>query len=196
MAPKEKQLGLATAPGGSWVQIERAAMERWARLAVDSPRAASVMMVIVAQMGRHNALVISQKTLAKLAGCSRATLQRALEVLNAGCWVEVRQIGETGTANAYIVNDRVAWTGSRDGLKYSLFTAAIVVSAEEQPDKAKLDDQPPLERIPALFQGERQLPTGPGLDPPSQPSLDGLEPDLPARQMDIEDAIAANKKLR
>ena len=181
MPPKEKQLSLATAPGGTWVQVERAAMERWARLAVESPRAASVMMVIVAQMGRHNALVISQKTLAKLAGCSRATLQRALAVLNDCCWLEVRQIGETGTANAYIVNDRVAWSGARDGIRYSLFSAAIVVSSEEQPDQAELDALPSLERVPAMFQSERQLPTGPGLNPPTQPPLVGLEPDLPAR---------------
>jgi hypothetical protein len=41
-----------------------------------------------------------------------------------------------------------------------------------------LDQQPPLRRLPKL--GERQLPAGPGLPPPSQPFFDGLEPDLPA----------------
>ena len=30
-----------------------------------------------------------------------------------------------------------------------------------------------------LFPGERQLPTGPGEDPPSQPALEGMETDLP-----------------
>ena len=31
-----------------------------------------------------------------------------------------------------------------------------------------------------LFPGERQLPTGDGEDPPSQPALPDMEPDLPA----------------
>jgi hypothetical protein len=140
------------------------------------------MMNMVAQMGRHNALVASQKTLMSLVGCSLATLKRSLEVLKEGRWIEVRQIGPTGTACAYIINDQVAWTGKREGIRYSLFSASILISDFEQPDSATMDHQEPLERLPALFKGERQLPTGPGLDPPTQPPLVGLEPDLPARQ--------------
>ena len=34
--------------------------------------------------------------------------------------------------------------------------------------------------------GERQLPTGPGEDPPSQPAIDGMEPDLPSLQAELE----------
>jgi len=181
VAARERQLSIATPPSGSWVQVERAAMERWARLAVEHPRAASVMMTMVAQMGRNNALVVSQKTLAKLTGCARATLQRALDVLKEGRWIDVRQIGPTGTACAYIINDQVAWTGSRDGIRYSMFSANVVISDFEQPDMAELGHQKPLERLPEVFKGERQLPAGDGLDPPTQPPLVGLEPDLPTR---------------
>lgn len=165
MDRRKTSVQIATAPGGSWVQVERAAMESWAKLAVENQRAASVMLVLVAHMGRHNALVVSQKTLAKLAGCSRATLQRALDVLREGNWIEVRQIGPTGTANAYVVNDRVAWTGARDGLRYSLFSAAVVVSADEQPDRVAVGAQAPLKPVPALDHDEQQLPVGNGLPP-------------------------------
>lgn len=180
---RSKQLGLTTRPTGSWVQVERNALERWAILASESPRAASVMMVIVAQMGRHNAIVASQSNLARLAKCSLATFKRAIAILREEQWLDVRQIGPTGTACAYIVNDRVAWSGARDGIRYSLFSAAVLVSDDEQPDQAELGAQPPLERIPTMHPGERQLPTGDGLPPPSQPPLVGLEPDLPARQL-------------
>lgn len=180
---RTKQLGLTTEPGGTWVQVERAAMERWSKLAVSNPRAASVMMLITSQMGRHNALVVSQATLAKLAGCGLNTLKRALAVLRSGNWIEVRQIGPTGTACAYIVNDRVAWSGSRDGIRYSLFSAAVLISDDEQTDREEIGAQPPLEHIPALLPGERQLPTGPGETPPSQPMLEGMEPDLPTRKL-------------
>ena len=60
----KRQIGVTTPPTGQWVQTDRAAHEAWAQLAVASPRAASVMHVIVANMGRHNALVASRATLA------------------------------------------------------------------------------------------------------------------------------------
>jgi hypothetical protein len=181
MAAREKTYGITAAPNGTWVQTERAAHEKWAKLAVTNPRACALMHVIVSQMGRHNALVASQKTLASLIGCTDRTVRTALQVLKEGGWLEVRQIGPTGTACAYIVNDRVAWSGNRDGVRYSLFSAAVLVSDVEQPDQAELGAQPSLEHIPTIHLGERQLPTGPGLAPPTQPPLIGLEPDLPVR---------------
>jgi DNA-binding transcriptional MocR family regulator len=163
------------------VQTERAAHEAWAALLRASPRAAELLHLMVARMGEHNAVVMSHRTMAQLMGRSRQTVMRALAVLSDGNWIETRQIGERGTVCAYIVNDRVAWQGRRDGMRYSLFSAAVVVSAEEQPDKASLGAQEPLRALPSLFPGERQLPTGNGLPPPSEPDLPGMEPDLPAR---------------
>lgn len=179
MEGKKKQVGFTTAPGGTWVQTDRAAHEKISQLAVRNPRACSVLHVLIAQMGRHNALIASQTILARAAKCSVATLKRSLSVLRDENWIEVRQIGASGTTNAYIVNDRVAWSGPRDGIRYSLFSAAVLVSDEEQPDKDQLGFQPALDRMPTLFPGERQLPTGDGLPPPSEPSLPGMEPDLP-----------------
>lgn len=166
---------------GSWVQTERKTHEQWAALMRRSPRAAELMHLLVARVGPHNAVVASQKTLAKLMQRHVNTVAAAIKDLHAGNWIEVRQVGDRGTVNAYVINDRVAWTGPRDGLRYSLFSAAVVVSEDEQPDRAELGFQTPLKQLPRMFPGERQLPSGPGEDPPSQPSLDGLEPDLPAR---------------
>lgn len=179
MAGRLKQVGLTTAPAGSWVQTERSAHEKWAKLSISSPRASSLLHVIISEMGRHNALIASQNNLARAAGCSVATLKRSLAVLRDQSWIEIRQIGPTGTACAYVVNDRVAWTGARDGIRYSLFSAAVLLSDDEQPDKEKLETQPPLLKIPAMYPDEMQLPTGDGLPPPSEPALPGLEPDLP-----------------
>lgn len=177
-----KELSLATRPGGSWVQTERAAHEKWAKLSISHPRASALLHVMVSKMGRHNALIISLPNLARLALMSRSTLIRALAVLRQENWIEVRQIGPTGTSNAYIINDRVAWTGRRDGIRYSMFSAAVLVSDDEQPDKHQLTGQPALTLIPSLFSDERQLPAGPGLPPPSEPSFPGFEPDLPATE--------------
>jgi hypothetical protein len=135
--------------------------------------------LLVARMGEHNAVVMSHGTMAQLMGRNRRTVQRALDVLTEGNWVEARQIGDRGTVCAYIVNDRVAWQGHRSGMRYSLFSAAVVVSDDEQPDQASLGAQSSLVRLPSLFPGERQLPSGEGLPPPSEPDLPGMEPELP-----------------
>src|SRR3546814_9713113 len=83
------------------------------------------------------------------------------------------------SSDLHIINDRVAWSGKRDGLRYSLFSAAVIISEAEQPDFEELGQQAPLRRLPSLFRDERQLPSGPGTPPPAQPFLDGMEPDLP-----------------
>src|SRR3546814_2711773 len=122
-------------------------------------------------------VVVSHKALAELLGVrSIATIKTAITALVSGNWIEVRLIGENGTVNAYVLNDRVVWSGTREGLRYSLFSATVVVSDSEQPDRDTLGKQEPLRRLPPL--GERQLPHGDGLPTPSQPFLDGIVPDI------------------
>jgi hypothetical protein len=167
----------AKRPRGTWIQTDREAHEAWAILA-KKPAASAVMHILCANLGEHNAVVISQETIATLCHLSARSVRRAIADLAEGHWIEVRQIGATGQTNAYVVNDRVAWQGSRDGLRYSLFSAAVVVAETDQPDRAELEHQEPLRRLPRI--GEGQLPAGDGLPPPSQPFFSGMEPDLPA----------------
>lgn len=175
-------------PRGTWVQTERAAHEAWASLIRKAPKAAELMHHLTGRIGDNNAVVVSQKVLQDLMNCSRPTVQRALELLAAENWIEIRRVGERGTVNAYIINDRVAWSGPRDGIRYSLFSATVIVSSEEQPDAAEIGQQAPLRKIPSLFRDEQQLPAGAGLPPVSQPFFEGMEPDLPAtRRSDLDE---------
>jgi DNA-binding transcriptional MocR family regulator len=166
--------------GNGWVQTDRASHEAWAVLIQRSPLAATLMHLLAARVGDHNAVVISQKTLANLANASRRGVQSALKILEQDRWIELRQIGSTGTVNAHVLNDRVVWSGAREGLRYSLFSAVVVISDDEQPDRVDLGQQEPLRKLPSLYPEEQQLPSGAGLPPPSEPALPGLEPDLPA----------------
>jgi hypothetical protein len=163
---------------GQWVQTERKAHEAWAALIRKSPMAAQVMHILTSRIGEHNAVVISQKNLARLVEGSERGVRDALALLKDDNWIEVRQIGGRGTVNAHIVNDRVAWSGKRDGIRYSLFSASVILSDDEQPDVEKLGEQEPLRRLPMI--GEHQIPNGPGLSPPSQPDLPTMEAGLPA----------------
>jgi hypothetical protein len=166
---------------GHWVQTERTAHEAWANLIARKPRAAQLLHHLVAQMGHQNAVVVSQKVLAQLMGVDTRTVSRSVAVLVEEHWVQVVRIGK-GKEAAYVVNDRVAWGQSRDQLRLSTFSATVIADFDDQePDALEHRD---LRRIPTLYPGERQLPSGTGLAPPSQPALDGLEPDLPAVVLD------------
>ena len=164
-----------------WVQTERKAHEVWAKFTLQKPTASALMHYMCAYMGDQNALVISQAVLAKRLGVSTRTVATAISDLAASQWIQVVRLGK-GKECAYVVNDRVAWGQPRDQLRLSVFSAAVVVDHDDQ-DEALLGHGD-LRRIPTLYPGEQQLPSGPGEEPPSQPTFDGFEPDLPAR---IED---------
>ena len=134
---------------------------------------------LVANMGHQNAVVVPQKVLAQLMGRSTDTAQRAIKALEAENWIQVVRLGK-GKEAAYVVNDRVAWGQAREQLVLSKFSAVVIASREDQ-DQTMLEHRD-LRKIPTLYSGEMQLPTGPGESPPSQPSMPGLEPDLPALQ--------------
>ena len=180
---------------GQWVQTERKAHEDWANLIGRKPKAAMLLHHLVAKMGQQNAVVVSQKTLAKLIGVTDRTVRTAVSDLVAERWIQVVKMNGPGTVAAYVVNDRVAWGQPRDQLRLSVFSATVVADIEDQ-DTATLDNIE-LRRIPALFPGERQLPSGPGAEPPAQPALEGLEHDLPAteRLPQRENREAASARL-
>lgn len=157
-----------------WVQTERKAHEVWAKFTLQKPTASALMHYMCAYMGDQNALVISQAVLAKRLGVSTRTVATAISDLAASQWIQVVRLGK-GKECAYVVNDRVAWDKPRSKLNLSLFSAQVVADADDQDEL----EGPDLKRIPVLFPGERQLPTGPGEDPPSQPALEGMETDLP-----------------
>lgn len=173
---------------GNWVQTEREAHEAWAKLIRKSPKAAELMHLITARIGDHNAVVMSIPTIMSLMGASRPTVIRAINLLREDLWVQTVQIGGSGTANAYVVNDKVAWTGARDGIKFSLFSASVIVSSSDQADQ--IEEQKPLRKLARI--GELQMPMGDGLPPPSQPFLEGFEPDLPSAGQVLPDEDTLN----
>lgn len=188
----DQRLGTpATNKHGKWVQTERKTHEAWAQLVMRKPRAAALAHHLVAQMGHQNAVVVSQAVLAKLMGCSVETVKRAVRDLVAERWIQVVRIGK-GKESAYVVNDRVAWGQSRDQLRLSTFSAVVVADLEDQEEG--LLGHSDLRRIPSIYPGEMQLPIGPGEDPPSQPSIPGMEPDLPC--LSAQDELERRGQMR
>jgi DNA-binding MarR family transcriptional regulator len=168
---------------GTWVQTERKAHEAWAVLIGSKPKAAQLMHLLVANMDKSGAVVVSQKVLAEMMGVTTMTVKRSVKVLKGDNWLDVVRVGsERGGVNAYLVNRRVAWADKRSNQRFAAFDARIIVSASEQDQESLEAFDEPLRKLPRL--GEGQLPTGEGLQPPSQPSFDGMEPDLPSTVTD------------
>ena len=162
---------------GTWVQTERAGHEAWAALTAQAPRAAQLMHILVQHMDKHGALIISQATLAKLMDTSVATTKRAISVLTKHNWVQTISVGgQRGGTLAYVVNSRIAWADKRDNLQYALFSARVLVSTEDQSDLGT--DK--LKQLPTMDDGDIQLPSGPGEEPPAQDSFDNMLPDMPS----------------
>lgn len=122
--------------------------EKWALLGRRSPLAASLMHLLCSRVGDHNAVVVSQPVLAQILCASERGVRDALNLLVRFSWIEKRQIGRSSTTNAYVINSRVAWTKTRENLRYSLFSATVLVSADEQPDKNEFGCQEPLNTLP------------------------------------------------
>ena len=75
----------AKRPLGTWVQTDREAHEAWAILA-KKPAASAVMHILCANLGEHNAVVISQDTIAKLCGLSRGLMPESAESYAKAVW--------------------------------------------------------------------------------------------------------------
>lgn len=161
---------------GSWVQTERRAHEEWAKLIRSSPKAAELLHLLVANMDKKAAVVVSQKILAEMMGAHINTVKKSISILREGNWIDVVRVGsERGGVNAYLVNRRVAWADKRENQQFAWFDARIITSTTEQ-DLPLLDT--PLKQLPNI--GEFQVPFGDGIEPPTQPAIDGLEQDLPS----------------
>lgn len=182
-------IGVPVVKPGQWVQTERKAHEAWAMLGLRKLIAGAVLHKLVAQMGHQNAVVVPQKVLAQLLGVHERSIRRAIIDLVEEKWIQVVRLGK-GKEAAYLVNDRVAWGQKRSELCLSSFSATIIADALDQ-DEATLSATP-LRRIPTIYPGERQLPSGPGENPPSQPSIPGLEPDLPSLQTENLGTLGAS----
>jgi len=168
-----------------FVQTERGAHVEWGKLVLSNPAAAAVMHQLVAVMDRQNAVAISHQVLADLVGMHQTTIKKALRFLRENRWIQVVQLGQRGTVNAYVINEQVAWADYRDNKKLAIFSARIVASAADQ-DAVTLKPQK-LRKVPIIYPPEEALPVG-DLKPGDQESLPGLEPVVigPA-QVDVGD---------
>lgn len=166
-----------------FLMTEKKAHQAWAQLIDKDKTAAALLHTLVAYMDKRNAVVVSQKNLAALMGKTLATISRAVRVLREDGWIQVVRINGQGAVNAYVVNSAVAWSDRRENKQYSTFHATVIAAKHDQ--APYFIETPTLRKIPALFAGEAQLPTG-EQNEYGQQVLPGFLPDLPALSQEGE----------
>ena len=149
-----------------WLQVDKQTNQDMMRLAMKHPTAMGVLVYLMGNMGRNNALAISQAALAKKVGATRSAVNRSVAILAKHQFVELINVGNLCI---YRVNTRVAWQGNR-GARYAHFTADVIAFEEEQTNK--IEQQEPLKQVPVLYDEERLLVGNEPIDPPDQQEME------------------------
>lgn len=148
-----------------WLQLEKKAAKELQGLAIKSPAAMGTLLYLVNNMGRDNALVVSQKTIAAALGLSLKSIGNSVKLLDDHHFIEAIKVGNM---TVYKVNSRVAWQGNR-GARFAHFGAEVIAMEEEQ--SQPIDDLAPLKSVPVLNDGERVLIGNEPGTPPDQGEL-------------------------
>ena len=148
-----------------WLQFEKKGLQELQRLALRAPMAMGVLLYLVNNMGRSNALAVSQGAMSKKLGISVRAVAGAVATskpqLHRGC---------EGGQHERLPNQQpcVAWQES--GERFAAFNAEILAFESEQPEG--FDTLPPLKSVPQLQKGERLLVGNEELPPPDQQEMD------------------------
>jgi len=149
-----------------WLQLDKKVGQELQRLAIKHPAAMGTLMYLATNMGRNNALVVSQAVIAEKVGIKRGAVNGAIKLLEEHRFLEVVK---AGNLCIYRVNTRVAWQGNR-GERFAYFNADVIAIEREQ--TSNIDNTEPLKQVPVLNDGERYLMGNESIDPPDQQEME------------------------
>ena len=150
-----------------WLQLEKKVGQELQKLAVKHPAAMGTLMYLANNMGRNNALAVSQAVIAAKVGITVKSVNRSIKLLDEHRFIEVVKVGNLCV---YRVNTRVAWQGHR-GERFAYFTADVIAFEKEQPTELD-DNKEPLKQVPVLQDGERVLLGNERIEPPDQQEME------------------------
>lgn len=152
-----------------FVQVSRRYMKDIRTLSEKNKLSLKILLILAEKMNRQNAVVVSQKTLCQLVGKGRTSVYNAVKILEDGKWLKTLKVG---TANAYIMNERVFWSDQTDKRRYAIFSANVVVSEDEQEISAEKWDAIETRHFPFLDMKTPIIIDDETLPPPDQTDLE------------------------
>lgn len=151
-----------------WLQVEKKIAQQLEVMAIKHPVAMAVLLNLTRTMSpSSNAVIVSGKGLAERLNVSLSAIRKSIVVLSDMKYIQVVKIG---SANAYIVNSKVAWQGNR-GARFTVFNADVVAFEFEQMTDT-VDDKSELVHIPRPQENERVLVGNEPIEPPDQQELE------------------------
>lgn len=103
-----------------------------------NPNAVSVLMFIIENMDKMNALVCSYRVMQEQLELGRTTISNAIKTLKENNFI---YIYKSGTSNIYVLSTEIAWTNTGDKAEYCKFPASIMLAKSEQEEMIKAKDQ-------------------------------------------------------
>lgn len=120
-------------PYKNWYQLNRDTTLVLMQVAKKSPYTMQVWNFFTAYMDNYNAIMVSYKAMQEILDISRATISRAIKLLEEAGLIYTYK---SGNANVYILSPKAIWKRWGKDVKYCAFPVNVVLTLSEQ-DKEK-----------------------------------------------------------
>jgi len=115
-------------PYSNWYQFNRDHTKEMIWLATNHPKAQAILLFLLEQMDRYNAVMCSYLVFQEALSISKQTITRSIKILKESGFLHIMK---SGTSNIYVINNDLAWSSWGKNYKYCKFPANIVLSAGE-----------------------------------------------------------------
>lgn len=116
-------------PYKDWAQLNRKNVVHLIKAAQENPTALSVLLFLIENMNKMNAIVASYAVIQEVLGMSKPTVTRSIKYLKEKGFIAIYK---SGSSNVYVVNNDLVWTNYGNKVMYSKFPANVILSASEQ----------------------------------------------------------------
>lgn len=118
----------------NFAQLNRDNITHMIACAAENPQALRLLLFIMENMDKYNALVCSYTVFQERLEISQATVARAIKYLKEHGFIVILR---SGSSNVYVLNDNLAWANYGNMHKYCMFPANVILSSSENPQKTK-----------------------------------------------------------
>jgi len=118
----------------NFVQLYRHRMSDIRKLTHDYPIAVECLLYICEKMDKNNILVCSHKVLAEACDRSISSITKAIGILKDRGFIRILK---TGSLNAYLINNDIAWTsvgGKKKQFMRAVFYGTVILSDTNNPE--------------------------------------------------------------
>ena len=126
---KRKQKEAKDSPYKDFTQFNLEHTEDWIALTKKNHISTEILMFLMKNSDKYNALVCSVAVLSEALGYGKTSISNAIGVLKRSGFVDIKKSGNT---NVFLINKEIAWKSWGKNYRYAAFGAKIIISESEQ----------------------------------------------------------------